>query len=100
MNQPQPKEMKIEIKVDEQDATGKFANFANITHSPEEFILDFLFVNPAPQAPYGKLVSRVILTPQHAKRLLSALGENLQNYERTNGEIVLSPQPAPPRNLQ
>lgn len=86
----QMKEMKIEIKVDEKDATGHFANFANIVHSPEEFIIDFLFINPTPPG-YGKLVSRIILTPQHAKRLLMALSDNLSKYEAANGEIRLVP---------
>ncbi len=85
----QMKEMKIEIKVDEKDATGSFANFANIAHSPEEFIMDFLFINPSPPG-YGKLVSRIILTPQHAKRLLFALSDNINKYESVNGEIKLS----------
>lgn len=82
--------MKIEIKVDEKDATGHFANFANIVHSPEEFIIDYLFINPTPPG-YGKLVSRIILTPQHAKRLLMALSENIGKYEAANGEIRLAP---------
>jgi hypothetical protein len=85
----QMKEMKIEIKVDEKDATGHFANFANIVHSPEEFIIDFLFINPTPPG-YGKLVSRIILTPQHAKRLLMALSDNINKYEAVNGEIHLA----------
>ncbi|MCX7678531.1 MAG: DUF3467 domain-containing protein [Spirochaetes bacterium] len=84
----QPKEMKIEIKVDEKDATGHFSNFANIVHSPEEFIIDFLFINPTPPG-YGKLVSRVILTPQHAKRLLFALTDNINKYEKVHGEIKI-----------
>ncbi len=83
----QPKELKIDIKVDEKDATGHFSNFANVFHSPEEFILDFLFVNPAPPPGFGKLVSRVILTPQHAKRLLTVLQENVRVYEEQFGEI-------------
>ena len=51
------KEVKIDIKVDEKDALGHFANFSNAFHSPEEFILDFLFVNPTPPPGFGKLVS-------------------------------------------
>ncbi len=46
--EPFKKEMKIEIKVDDREASGHFANFANIAHSPEEFIVDFLFINPTP----------------------------------------------------
>lgn len=81
------KDVKIEIKVDETIATGVFSNIANITHSVEEFVLDFLYVNPAPPPGFGKLVSRVILTPGHAKRILHALSENIRNYEGKFGEI-------------
>lgn len=82
--------MKIEIKVDESEAAGRFANMANISHSPEEFILDFLFVNPTPPPGFGKLVSRIILTPQHAKRIQLALGDTIRRYEETFGEIKTS----------
>lgn len=81
------KDVKIEIKVDETTAAGAFSNIANITHSVEEFVLDFLYVNPAPPPGFGKLVSRVILTPGHAKRILHALSENIKNYEGKFGEI-------------
>jgi hypothetical protein len=82
-------ELKVEIKFDEETATGKFANLANISHSPEEFVVDFLFVNPAPPAPFGKLMSRVIMTPGHAKRLYAALQENISRYEQSFGEITV-----------
>lgn len=95
----QPKELKIEIKVDEKDATGHFSNFANIVHSPEEFIIDFLFINPTPPG-YGKLVSRIILTPQHAKSLLFALTDNINKYEAVNGEIKLATIESDPKTVQ
>jgi hypothetical protein len=82
-------EMKVEIKFDEQTASGVFANFANISHSPEEFIIDFLFINPAPPAGFGKLMSRVVMTPGHIKRLAAALQENISRYEENFGEIVI-----------
>ena len=62
------KDFKIEVKVDESVASGIFSNFVNISSSPEEIILDFLFVHPAPPPGFGKLMSRMILTPAHAKR--------------------------------
>jgi len=80
-------EMNIEIKFDEKVAEGVFANFANITHSPEEFIVDFLFVNPVPPAGFGKLMSRIIMTPGHMKRLCTAMQENIARYEERFGEI-------------
>jgi hypothetical protein len=81
------KELKVEIKVDDEVGAGVFSNFTNITHSPDEFILDYLFVNPTPPPGFGKLVSRLILTPGHAKRLLLALSENISTYEDRFGEI-------------
>ncbi|MDY6969285.1 MAG: DUF3467 domain-containing protein [Spirochaetota bacterium] len=98
---PEKKDVKIEIKVDEAKAGGVFSNFANISHSPEEFIVDFLFINPTPPQAFGKLVSRVILTPGHAKRILLALSENISKYEKNYGEIEISHQPENiTRNLQ
>ena len=87
------KDVKIEIKVDESVATGVFSNFANISHSPEEFVLDFLFVNPTPPPGFGKLVSRIILTPGHAKRILMALSDNIRKYEENFNEIKVLSQP-------
>jgi len=84
------KELKIEIKVDENVASGIFTNFSNISHSPEEFVLDFLFIHPSPPPGFGKLKSRMIMTPSHAKRLLGALQENLAEYEKRFGEIRLN----------
>lgn len=95
-----PKEMKIDIKVDDQEAAGRFSNFANVFHSAEEFILDFLFVNPAPPPGFGKLMSRVIMTPAHAKRLLVMLQENVRNYEEHFGEIQVHQQPPEMKNIQ
>lgn len=94
------KDMKIEIKVDETDATGNFTNFANITHSPEEFIVDFLFVNPTPPPGFGKLVSRLILTPGHAKRVLMALTDNIKKFEERFGEIKVTTPVSDIKNIQ
>ena len=66
-------------------AEGEYANLAIITHSHAEFVLDF--VNVMPGVPKSKVKSRIILTPQHAKRLMKALAENIQRYEQANGQI-------------
>lgn len=87
------KDMKIEIKVDENIASGVYSNFANITHSAEEYIVDFLFINPTPPPGFGKVVSRVVMTPGHAKRILMALSDNIKNYEQKFGEIMVSSVP-------
>lgn len=78
-------EQKIEINIKEEIAHGIYSNLAIITHSNVEFIVDFVSVMPGIQK--GEVRSRIILTPQNAKRLLTALGDNLRKFEEQNGEI-------------
>ena len=85
-------EKKLEIKVDEPVALGQYSNLAAIRHSREEFIFDFAFLFP--DGPLGKLVSRVILSPAHAKRFLEALQANIKRYEDAYGTII--PADLPP----
>jgi uncharacterized protein DUF3467 len=83
-SQPQqPSQLNIEIS--EEVAEGNYANLAIITHSHSEFVIDF--VNVMPGTPKSKVKSRIILTPQHAKRLMKALTENIGRYESVNGPI-------------
>jgi Protein of unknown function (DUF3467) len=83
-DQPQqPNQLNIEIS--EEVAEGSYANLAIITHSHAEFVIDF--VNVMPGTPKSKVKSRIILTPQHAKRLMKALTENISKYEAVNGMI-------------
>jgi hypothetical protein len=79
----QPDQLNIEIS--EEMAEGQYANLAIITHSHAEFVLDF--VNIMPGTPKSKVKSRIILTPQHAKRLMNALKENVKRFESANGTI-------------
>jgi hypothetical protein len=88
-NQPQPGQINIEL--DEKVAEGIYSNLAIINHSPSEFVLDFVTIMPG--VPKSKVKSRIILTPQHAKRLLAALGENIHRFEVSHGEIKDSEQP-------
>ena len=76
----------IEIQSDPEVLKGVFTNVTNIGHSKEEFIIDYLFIQQQP-IPFGKLVSRAILTPSHAKRLLHALQDNVHKYEKNFGTI-------------
>jgi hypothetical protein len=85
-------EKKIDIKVDEQTALGQYSNLAAIRHTREEFLFDFAFIFP--DGPLGKLVSRVILSPAHAKRFLEALESNVKRYEENFGPII--PADVPP----
>lgn len=93
-NQPQP----IDIELNEEIAEGIYSNLAIITHSNSEFIVDFIRLMPG--VPKGKVKSRIILTPQHAKRLLFALGENMQRYEEVFGDVEIEdPSNMPPMPL-
>lgn len=85
MSNPNNKDVKLEIQVDEEMAQGVYINLAVINHNDAEFTFDFIFVQP--QAPRAKVRSRVITSPRHAKRLLLALQENLARYEKTFGPI-------------
>lgn len=76
-------EMNIELT--KEQAEGTYANLVMIAHSPEEFILDFIRVVPGVKK--ARVKSRIIVTPQHAKRLLRALEENIQRYENAHGAI-------------
>lgn len=76
----------INIELSEEIAEGIYSNLAIIGHFNHEFVLDFIKVVPG--LPKAKVKSRIILTPQHAKRLLKALHENIQKYEEMNGEIA------------
>src|ERR1700679_3231529 len=75
----------LNIKTSEEVAEGEYANLAIITHSHAEFVIDF--VNVMPGTPKSKVKSRIILTPQHAKRFMKALTENIIRFEGTNGKI-------------
>ena len=75
----------LQIELTEEIAQGIYSNLAIITHSSSEFVVDFVRVMPG--IPKANVKSRVILTPEHAKRLLLALQENIQKYEAVNGAI-------------
>jgi hypothetical protein len=81
----QQQENPINIEISEEMSEGQYVNLAIITHSHAEFVVDF--VNVMPGTPKSKVKSRIILTPQHAKRLLNALGDNLEKFEAANGKI-------------
>lgn len=78
-------EVKLEIQLDEETAQGMYANLAVFNHTDAEFTLDFIFVQP--QIPRGKVRARIITSPQHFKRLLRAMEENLRSYEQRFGTI-------------
>jgi len=87
----------INIELPEEIADGEYSNLAIITHSNQEFVIDF--VRLAPGVPKAKVKSRIILTPQHAKRLMMALSENVRKFEQMHGEINDYEQFAIPMNF-
>ncbi len=91
------KQGQINIELDEKIAEGIYSNLAIINHSVSEFVVDFISIMPG--TPKSKVKSRIILTPQHAKRLLKALGDNVHRFEQTHGEIKDYEQPPIPLNF-
>ena len=87
MEEQQPQS--IRIVLDDDVAQGHYVNFANIIHSPSEFVIDLGRVMPG--RPDVKIYSRVILTPLHAKQLLEALAQNVGIFEQKFGEIRAVP---------
>ena len=85
MENQDPNKGQINIELSEEMAEGTYSNLAILTHSHSEFIVDFVQVMPG--APKAKVKSRIILTPQHAKRLLLALQDNISKYEQQHGHI-------------
>ena len=85
MNDQQNIPNQLNIEISEEVAEGVYSNLAIITHSHAEFVIDF--VNVMPGTPKSKVKSRIILTPQHAKRFMKALTENIDKYESVNGLI-------------
>jgi Protein of unknown function (DUF3467) len=85
MIMPEQDPNQLNIEISEEVAEGQYANLAIITHSHAEFVLDF--VNVMPGTPKSRVKSRIILTPQHAKRLMNALRENIEKFEQASGVI-------------
>ncbi len=86
----QQKPQQIPIKADDQTAKGVYANNMVVAHNKEEFVMDFLNIFP----PQGALVARVFTSPGHAKRIYSALKDNIERYEKQFGKIE---EAAPPQ---
>lgn len=88
--QPQTKEQpQVQIKADDKVLQGVYSNGMQVTHTSEEFVLDFMNIFP----PTGTLNARVIVSPGHLKRMVAALHENLQKYETQFGKIQAAQDP-------
>ncbi|MFK7900680.1 MAG: DUF3467 domain-containing protein [Cyclobacteriaceae bacterium] len=91
-------ENQLNIELSEEVAEGEYVNLAMIAHSNSEFVVDFIRVLPG--IPKAKVKSRVILSPEHAKRLVSALEDNIDKYEDSFGKIKPASQtPSFPMNF-
>ncbi|MCC8034706.1 MAG: DUF3467 domain-containing protein [Rikenellaceae bacterium] len=91
------KKHEIDIELDEAVAQGNYANLAIISHSASEFVIDFAALMPG--VPKAKVKNRIILAPEHAKRLLMSLQDNITRYESNIGRITIT-APAPPENQE
>ena len=85
LNKDQPNQGQLNIELSEEIADGIYSNLAIITHSNSEFVVDFITVMPG--TPKAKVKSRILLTPQHAKRLMKAMNDNIKKYEQQHGAI-------------
>jgi hypothetical protein len=99
MNNPNDKksEGQLNVELSEEMAEGTYSNLAIINHSHSEFVVDFIKVMPG--MPKAKVKSRIVLTPQHAKRFLRAMSDNIARYESVNGEIKDTETPPIPLNF-
>jgi Protein of unknown function (DUF3467) len=83
----------VQIKADEKELQGAYSNLVMIQHHAEEFTLNFVYVFP--NGTHGKLMSSVIVSPGHAKRIMRALEENIRRFEAQHGPIKEGPEGAP-----
>lgn len=90
---PQGQQGQLSIELSEEVADGIYSNLAIITHSTAEFVVDFIKVMPG--VPKAKVKSRVVLTPEHAKRFMKALQDNVSKYEAEHGTIKHTEGPPP-----
>lgn len=97
MEEQQQQEQQLNIELSEEIAEGTYVNLAIINHSFAEFVMDF--VNVMPSVPKARVKSRIVMTPQHAKRFMRALIENIKRFETANGVIKDQEQVAMPFNF-
>jgi len=97
MAEKEKKQKQINIELDEKMAEGVYSNLAIINHSVSEFVIDFISLMPG--APKAKVKSRIVLTPQHAKKFLKALSDNVSRFENAHGTIKDYEQPPIPLNF-
>ena len=85
----QQKPMEIQVAFPEHLKGGVYSNSMTVTHTREEFVLDFMLIAP----PAGSVTARIILSPGHAKRVVGAIAENVRKYEEAHGAIFTAEEP-------
>ena len=95
MGEQRPSQQEVQVSFPEQLKGGVYCNLLRITHTKEEFIMDFMMITP----PIGAEVSRVIMSPGHMKRTIKALQLNLEKYEKKHGPLKEAPIPAEERRM-
>lgn len=88
MSNAPPKEIQLQVQLDDDIAQGMYVNMAIVNHNETEFTFDFMFIQP--QQPKAKVRARIITSPKHAKRFLIALQENLSRFEQRFGVVDVS----------
>lgn len=97
VKQNQQPENQLNIELNDEIAEGSFSDLVSIAHSNSEFVLDFIRIIPGTMR--GKVKARIIITPEHARRLLDALADNISKYEENFGDIVTNSQINMPMNF-
>ena len=97
MSKENSNQNQINIELSEEIAEGTYSNLAIISHNHSEFVVDFIRI--LTNVPKAKVKSRIVLTPEHAKRLYQALGDNLKKYEAQFGNIENKQDHFPPINF-
>lgn len=88
-NPKSPQNRRLDVKIGDEELKGRYANLVRVSHTREEFILDFINFVP----PQGAVTARVMMSPGHVKRLVRALSENIQRYQSQFGDVVEAPEP-------
>lgn len=90
-NRTAPGQPELNVKITDDELKGRYSNLLRVTHTRDEFILDFINVVP----PQGIVSARIVTSPGHLKRIIRALSNNLAHYEQSHGTISEAPEPAP-----
>ena len=88
-DQRQQGQQELNVKITDDELRGRYSNFLRVTHTRDEFVLDFINLVP----PQGIVSSRIVTSPGHLKRIIRALSDNLARYEQAHGQISEAPEP-------